>query len=120
MSRSTMSSKIRPEEQQAPSSAHQPAEEPVFSAPWEGQAFAAAVALRDRAVLQWPEFADYLSKEIAAADAGAGAGDADYYRHWLQAMECLLLDKGLLTVDELTQRRDEVAAARRRDHNAGR
>lgn len=107
------------QEQRDSRSVFRQAEDPVFTAPWEGQAFAAAVALRDRALLHWPDFADYLSAEIAAAaDSEAEADGADYYRHWLRAMERLLLDKGLVTDAELAQRRNDVAAARRRDHSA--
>jgi nitrile hydratase accessory protein len=67
---------------------------PVFAEPWEAQAFALAVALHERGVFTWPEWAAALADEIARAQA---AGDADtgetYYRHWLAALERLVADK---------------------------
>jgi nitrile hydratase accessory protein len=71
-------------------------EDPVFAAPWEAQAFALAVALHERGVFSWPEWAAVLAEEIRRAQAG---GDPDtgetYYRHWLAALERLVVDKGV-------------------------
>ena len=68
---------------------------PVFSAPWEAQAFAMALALHERGLFTWPEWAAALAAEIRVAQAG---GDPDlgdtYYRHWLAALERLVADKG--------------------------
>src|SRR5258708_32672850 len=59
---------------------------PVFREPWEAQAFAMAVALHERGVFSWSEWAAVLGEEIKRAQA---AGDPDtgetYYRHWLPA-----------------------------------
>lgn len=69
---------------------------PVFRAPWEAQAFALALALHERGAFAWPEFAAALTQAIRRAQA---AGDPDtghtYYRHWLDALESLVLAKGL-------------------------
>lgn len=69
---------------------------PVFSAPWQAQAFALVVALHERGAFTWPEWAAALGAAIARAQA---AGDADtgetYYHHWLDALERLVVDKGL-------------------------
>lgn len=66
-------------------------DEPVFRAPWEAQIFAMAVALHQRGVFTWSEWAQTLASEIAAAQA---AGDADlgdtYYQHWFNALEKLV------------------------------
>jgi nitrile hydratase accessory protein len=68
---------------------------PVFAAPWEAQAFAMALALHERGLFTWPEWAAALAEEIGRAQA---AGDPDlgdtYYRHWLTALERLVADKG--------------------------
>ena len=60
------------------------AEGPVFREPWEAQAFAMTLALYDRGLFAWPEWAAILGDEIKKAQA---AGDPDtgetYYRHWL-------------------------------------
>jgi nitrile hydratase accessory protein len=80
------------------------AEGPVFKEPWEAQAFAMTLTLYDRGVFTWPEWAATLSAEIKRAQA---AGDPDtgetYYRHWLAALERLVAEKGVTTVDTLTR-----------------
>ena len=64
---------------------------PVFREPWEAQAFALAVALHERGLFTWPEWAAQLGTEIRRAqDAGAGE---DYYRHWLAALEHIVAEK---------------------------
>jgi len=64
---------------------------PVFREPWEAQAFALAVALNERGLFTWSEWAAALGEEIKRAQA---AGDPDlgntYYRHWLVALERIL------------------------------
>lgn len=73
---------------------------PVFSEPWQAQAFAMVVALHDRGVFTWSEWAAAISAEIAehAADHTAGHRPIDdgshYYEHWLEALEHLLIAKG--------------------------
>jgi nitrile hydratase accessory protein len=69
---------------------------PVFAEPWEAQAFALAVALHERGVFTWPEWADALAHEIARAQrAGDPDTGATYYRHWLAALERLVAGKEL-------------------------
>jgi nitrile hydratase accessory protein len=83
------------------------AEGPVFREPWEAQAFAMAVALHERGLFAWTEWAETLAAEIKAAQA---AGDPDqgdtYYRHWLAALEKLVARKALTSEAELATRRD--------------
>jgi len=71
------------------------ADGPTFREPWEAQAFALAVQLQEQGLFTWDEWADALGAEIAAAQR---AGDADlgdtYYRHWLRALERLVVAKG--------------------------
>jgi len=72
------------------------AEGPVFREPWEAQAFAMTLALHERKLFTWPEWAAALSDEIKKAQA---AGDPDtgetYYHHWLHALERIVAEKGL-------------------------
>ncbi|HUC11863.1 MAG TPA: nitrile hydratase accessory protein [Stellaceae bacterium] len=91
---------------------------PVFNAPWEAQAFAMAVALHERGLFTWPEWAAILAAEIKRAQA---AGDPDtgetYYHHWLAALEQLVAAKG--AADPTILRRYRAAwqqAARRTPH----
>jgi nitrile hydratase accessory protein len=83
------------------------AEGPVFREPWEAQAFAMALALHERGVFTWNEWAETLSGEIKRAQA---AGDPDtgetYYRHWLAALERLVASKGVTTSETLHRYRD--------------
>lgn len=71
-------------------------EGPIFAEPWQAQAFAMTVALHQGGLFTWPEWADALSREIKQAQA---AGDADrgdtYYDHWLNALEGLIIKKGV-------------------------
>ncbi len=81
-----------------------PPDDPVFAAPWEAQAFAMAVELHRRGAFAWPEFAAALSAELLAA--GAAQDGHDYYRHWLAALEKLVVAKGVLTEPERQARQD--------------
>jgi len=80
---------------------------PVFREPWEAQAFAMALALHARGLFTWPEWAATLGAEIKRAQA---AGDPDtgetYYRHWLNALERLVAEKGVAGVEVLARYRD--------------
>jgi nitrile hydratase accessory protein len=77
---------------------------PVFREPWEAQAFALTLALHQRGLFSWPEWAKALAVQIEAAHA---AGDADlgdtYYRHWLTALETLVAAKGASSIEELAR-----------------
>ena len=88
---------------------------PVFRAPWEAQAFAMTLALHEKGVFDWAEWASMLGETIKAAQA---AGDPDtgdtYYHHWLATLERMLAKKSVSTAADLTACRDawERAAAR--------
>lgn len=77
-------------------------EAPVFGAPWEAHAFAITLALHRAGLFSWREWADTLAGCIQQAQAG---GDPDlgdtYYRHWLAALEQLVVAKGAGTTGEL-------------------
>jgi nitrile hydratase accessory protein len=74
------------------------ADGPVFREPWEAQAFALAVQLREQGLFTWDEWAQVLGAEITTAQK---SGDPDlgdtYYRHWLTALEHLVVTKGAAT-----------------------
>lgn len=75
---------------------------PVFRAPWQAQAFAMALALYQKGLFTWPEWAQALAERIEAAPAqpGEDAGDA-YYRQWLETLEGMVAAKGASTPAEL-------------------
>jgi nitrile hydratase accessory protein len=80
------------------------AEGPVFHEPWEAQAFAMALALHERGLFTWPEWAATLADEIKRAQA---AGDPDtsetYYHHWLRTLERLVAEKGVTNAQMLAR-----------------
>ena len=80
---------------------------PVFREPWEAQAFAMTLALHERGLFTWSEWATALGSEIKRAQA---AGDPDsgetYYLHWLSALEKLVAEKGVTTTETLHRYRD--------------
>jgi nitrile hydratase accessory protein len=72
------------------------AEGPVFREPWEAQAFAMAVALHERGLFTWGEWAQVLGEEIKSAQrAGDPDTGATYYHHWLAALERIVAAKGV-------------------------
>lgn len=78
------------------------ADGPVFAEPWQAQAFAMTLALHERGLFTWPEWAATLAGRISAAQQ---AGDADlgdtYYQHWLSALEAIVATKGASSAAEL-------------------
>lgn len=82
------------------------AEEPVFAAPWEAKAFALVHALHARGLFAWPEWTAALAHEIAAHCEGAGG-----YELWLDALEDLLVEKGVASAAEMARVKAAWAAA---------
>jgi nitrile hydratase accessory protein len=90
-----------------PPTAAAPTDGPAFREPWEAQAFAMVLALHQRGLFSWPEWAAALAQQIVRAQA---AGDADlgdtYYQHWLAALEALVAAKGVASASELERYRN--------------
>ncbi|MDJ0388385.1 nitrile hydratase accessory protein [Roseomonas sp. E05] len=80
--------------------------EPAFREPWEASVFAMTVALHQRGLFTWSEWAECLGGAIRAAQA---AGDPDlgdtYYQHWLAALETMVARKGVTGAELLAQRK---------------
>lgn len=91
---------------------------PVFAEPWHAQAFAMAVALNERGLLAWNDWAEALGAELRRAEStGDADGEDGYYRAWLSALERLVAERGL--VGEAERREREAAwhrAARATPH----
>ena len=83
------------------------ADGPLFGEPWEAQAFAMTLALHEQGLFTWAEWAAALGAEIANAQA---AGDPDtgetYYRHWLAALEGLVVEQRVTDQTTLARYRD--------------
>ena len=84
---------------------------PVFREPWEAQAFAMTLKLHQAGCFTWREWAERLGAEIAAA------GEPDlgnhYYRHWLSALEKIVIEKQLLPAADLRRRKQQWEQAAR-------
>jgi nitrile hydratase accessory protein len=78
---------------------------PVFTEPWQAEAFAMVLALHERGLFSWSEWADALSAEVKKP--GAAVDGSDYYACWLEALEKLLAAKGVAGGNEI----DALAAA---------
>ncbi len=79
---------------------------PVFREPWEAQAFALVVALHDQGAFTWAEWTETLSATIRSTAKPQDDGGSDYYQHWLQALELLVAEKGLVAAPALSRRRE--------------
>ena len=80
---------------------------PVFREPWEAQAFAMTLTLYDRGLFTWPEWAATLADEIKRAQAAADPDTGEtYYRHWLNALERMVAEKGVTNAKMLARYRD--------------
>jgi nitrile hydratase accessory protein len=81
----------------------------TFDAPWQARAFGIAVALADREASDLTAFQERFVERLGEVDPEAMQADVEgtYYERWLEALEELLVEEGLLTEAEL----DERAAA---------
>ncbi len=71
--------------------------EPVFEEPWQAQAFALTLALHERGVFTWQEWAQAIGARVKEAEGEA------YYAAWLTALETLLTAKGIADVEALAE-----------------
>ena len=80
---------------------------PVFAEPGQAKGFALALALHERGLFTWSEWARSLAEQIKRAQ---DSGDADlgdtYYRHWVAALESLVAAKGASSSSELERTRE--------------
>jgi nitrile hydratase accessory protein len=93
----------------------------VFAEPWESRAFGLAVALHAGGAFSWKDFSTRLAGSIAAWEREHAPGEEySYYRCWLEALEALLEEGGILDRSAL---RDRVGSLERRppghDHAHG-
>jgi nitrile hydratase accessory protein len=84
----------------------------VFAAPWESRAFGLAMALHDGGVFEWEAFRQQLIAAVARAEAAGG--EFSYYRCWLEALQTVLDDRGLVAAAAV-----EFLAAEMADRPAG-
>jgi nitrile hydratase accessory protein len=71
----------------------------TFEAPWQGRAFAMALAVVERLGLPWTEFQRCLIAEIAARPG------APYWECWLAALERLVVEREVVSAGDLARLR---------------
>jgi nitrile hydratase accessory protein len=69
----------------------------VFEELWQGRALGMAVVALDRLGVPWADFRRHLASAIAARPVGQDDSPATaYYAAWLDALERLLAERGLI------------------------
>jgi nitrile hydratase accessory protein len=73
----------------------------VFEEPWQGRALGMGVVALERSGASWAEFRRHLAAAIAGRPTIAGESAATaYYACWLDALEALLAERGVLDQGE--------------------
>jgi nitrile hydratase accessory protein len=86
-------------------------EGPVFTEPWQAQAFAVVVELIQSGRLTHQEWAGRLGKAFRAAEErGEQHTGERYYQYWLAALENLAVEKQLTGWDDLAAERETIEA----------
>jgi nitrile hydratase accessory protein len=94
----------------------------VFAEPWEGRAFGLAVTLHAGGAFTWKDFSTRLAESIARWERGHPPGEEySYYRCWLEALEALLEDRGIVdraaTIDRAVRLGDRPAGHDHENHH---
>jgi nitrile hydratase accessory protein len=85
----------------------------VFDQPWQATAFALTVALHQKGVFSWTDWAQTLGRHIAAHPDDGRA----YYQRWLAALEEMVQRCQLGTIEDLHRLQQAWAdAAERTPH----
>jgi nitrile hydratase len=79
-------------------------DEPVFHEDWERRMFGLFIAAFGGGHFNVDEFRHAIERMDPAHYL-----ESSYYEHWLNAVETLLVEKGVLTQDELAARKAELA-----------
>ena len=87
---------------------------PVFTEPWQAQAFAMAVQLSATGHFTWTEWTTALGAQLQeAAERGEPDDGSRYFEHWLAALEQLVAEKKLTDLIALRERKAAWADAYR-------
>ena len=73
---------------------------PVFNEPWEAQAFALTLAMHEKGMFEWKDWAQTLGAVIAADQSGRS-----YYALWLEALETIIAENAMLGSVEVSERK---------------
>jgi len=94
-----------------PESGHPDEPERAFCEPWHAHVFAYALKLSQAGHFSWAEWTEHFGAHLknACGDAPAESrpmpdvDSATYYDVWLDALESLLIQRGLATADDLAR-----------------
>ncbi len=88
---------------------------PVFSEPWQAQAFAVVVELTEAGTITREEWAERLGAVLKEAEERGEYDTGErYYDHWLTALERVVVDKNLVGWDDLSKEGETI---RENDHH---
>lgn len=77
----------------------------VFAEPWESRSFGIALSLNQAGVFPWEDFQAGLIAAVAEDErARPPELPYSYYRCWLQALEAVLVDCGVVIPEQLDER----------------
>ncbi|SHH55992.1 nitrile hydratase accessory protein [Cognatishimia maritima] len=86
--------------------------EPRFEQPWHADVFALTVHLNEAGQFTWSEWTETFGATLAAHRLdGALDGGNDYFLAWIDALETLLVSKGLATGLDLQALKDAWTTA---------
>ncbi len=76
--------------------------EPAFAAPWHARAFALAVAQNEEGRFSWSGWTARFAKTLRhnGLPRSLGGGD-DYFLAWLETLESILVDGGMIAHGEI-------------------
>lgn len=89
--------------------------EPVFQTPWEAKAFAIVNQLASTQRCSWSEWTEKLADEISLAESDVN-DDRSYYERWVFACEKLLVAKGMLDLQSIDNKIEELLVEREHSH----
>ena len=91
----------------------------VFAAPWESRAFGLAISMVESGQFDWDEFRVHLAARIAVAEQ-EGTQGWSYYECWLDALETLSVERGVIDAQDVGDRARVLAErAPGHDHDHG-
>jgi nitrile hydratase accessory protein len=87
----------------------------VFHTPWEGRILAMSVLLLEKGFYPWKTFNGQFVQEIGEAERQHPEIDvaSTYYQHWVKAFEKVLIEKKVLTPEQLQTRTHEFESGQR-------
>ncbi|MET0312942.1 MAG: nitrile hydratase accessory protein [Hansschlegelia sp.] len=82
-----------------------------FSEEWERTAFGSVLALARQGHFEWEDFRQQLIASIDGWEKSHALDDVSwsYYERWLEAFETLVVERGLISADELDRRAQTFA-----------